>query len=251
MLTIKRASKSARKVISRGWLSVRTVLGAPRRRWCPACETAIVGFFTYGGKEWGCPNCGASPRERFVNHCIDNGSLELFASAKVLHIAPSETSLVRRFSETGVATFGDLSPRRYGRLGVARIDLMDMRSLGEFDIFYASHVLEHVPDDRQVLRNIRDHLRPGGQAWILVPLHDCATVEAKPGMSELDRETHFGQWDHVRQYGPDIVERLRDAGFDVSLIDSAQVASEEKLRMGLSVDDIIFVASRHPDAAVQ
>lgn len=251
MLTAKRVSKAALRDVSRAWLKIRTICGAPREQWCPACETAVAGFFSYGDSGWGCPRCGASPRERFVSYCLDNGHLELSPAAKVLHIAPSEANLVRRFMKSGTATLGDLSPGRYRGQPVVRVDLMDMREQGTFDIFYASHVLEHVPDDWRVLRNVRDHLRPGGQAWILVPLHNGPTIEAWPGMSARERETHFGQWDHVRQYGLDLADRLRDAGFVVSLIDPALVGAGERLRMSLSANDIIFVASRPTDPATQ
>jgi SAM-dependent methyltransferase len=159
-------------------------------------------------------------------------------------MAPTESSLARKFSKSAYVTYGDLAPERYSGLPVQRVDLMDMSGLAKFDIFYASHVMEHVPDDRLVMRNVREHLKLGGQAWILVPLHDDATKEHWPGMSAGEREEQFGQWDHVRQYGLDIADRLREAGFDVTLLDPMQVELEERARQGLSSGDKIFVATR-------
>jgi len=68
-------------------------------------------------------------------------------------------------------------------------------------------VLEHVPDDRAALRNIRSVLVPGGRAIVLVP----------EGMSV------FGTLDevlgHCRRYSePELTAKVRDAGFHVERV---------------------------------
>jgi len=80
---------------------------------------------------------------------------------------------------------------------------------GQLDLFYASHVMEHVPDDALVMRNILAALRPGGEAWLVVPLWDKSSVDGPADLSGRERERRFGQWDHVRQYGLDFADRLR------------------------------------------
>lgn len=104
--------------------------------------------------------------------------------------------------------------------------------------------MEHVPDDLKALRNIYKCLQPGGEAWILVPLHGQFTVEGNAMLSPKEREAAFGQWDHVRQYGDDIIERIVAAGFAVEIAEVKSVASKEILRLGLSLDDKIFIARR-------
>jgi predicted SAM-dependent methyltransferase len=159
-------------------------------------------------------------------------------------MAPQERSLMKLFSERGEVVFGDISPENYQHAEVRKVDLMDMSSLECFDVFYASHVMEHVPDDKIVFGNVYDHLQPGGEAWILVPLHKYPTIEGTPEMSPRERERLFGQWDHVRQYGMDIVDRMRYAGFDVSVIDSTSLPASEVYRHGLSIGDKIFVGRK-------
>jgi hypothetical protein len=166
------------------------------------------------------------------------------AENRVLHVAPSEKSLVRYFSERGQAIFGDLSPGRYGHTAIRKVDLMDISGLEPFGLLYASHVLEHVPDDRKVLSNVFQKLTSGGQAWILVPIHDADTVDGAGTESARDRERLFGQWDHVRQYGVDLSDRMRDAGFEVSIIDISDVSSADIQRHGLCDGDMIFVGTK-------
>jgi 2-polyprenyl-3-methyl-5-hydroxy-6-metoxy-1,4-benzoquinol methylase len=43
---------------------------------------------------------------------------------------------------------------------------------GPFDIALSSHTLEHVPDDRAVLRSVHARLRPGGLVAIFVPIEE-------------------------------------------------------------------------------
>jgi SAM-dependent methyltransferase len=159
-------------------------------------------------------------------------------------MAPKETSLISLFSKRCDVVFGDLSPEHYPHVNVIRVDLMDMSSLDPFGVFYASHVMEHVPDDRQVFSNVYDRLAPGGEAWIMVPLHDAPTIDGTRNMTSKERERQFGQWDHVRQYGLDIVDRMQNAGFETSIIGIESFSSGDVARYGLSSNDKIFVGRR-------
>ena len=50
-----------------------------------------------------------------------------------------------------------------------------------------------------------------------VPLNNNreTTYEDDSIIDPLERETHFGQKDHVREYGRDYGDRLRETGFTV------------------------------------
>jgi SAM-dependent methyltransferase len=244
VITRKRVLKAARRAISRLRLSVLESVGTKPGRVCPACHQKVVGFFSYGGPDWGCPACGASPRERFVNVCIDLGLLRLPRSGTILHMAPSEKSLVARFTHENRVVFGDLTPERYLGVRVQRVDLMDLSGLGTFDIVYASHVMEHVFDDMAVFRNIYEHIGKGGEAWFLVPLHDNPTIDGSPTLSARQRERLFGQWDHVRQYGVDLSHRLRSVGFEVAVLGVTDVPDDQVVLYGLAKKDKVFVARR-------
>lgn len=220
MITAQRAMKAIGKHISRGLLAIRAGFGARAARSCAACQAQVVGFFRYGDcAEWGCPICGASPRERLVNYLVDSERLTLPRGGAILHMAPNEVSLVTRFRDVACDYIpADIDPSRYAVGGICRVDLMEIGEQERFDLFYASHVMEHVPDDMVVLRNIFAALKPGGEAWLIVPLWEQPTEEGTPDMSATERGRRFGQWDHVRQYGPDFADRIRAAGFTLSEI---------------------------------
>jgi hypothetical protein len=105
-----------------------------------------------------------------------------------------------------------------------------------------------VPDDALVLRNIWTALRPSGEAWLIVPLWDKPTEDGHFGMSGAERERRFGQWDHVRQYGPDFADRIRAAGFDLDIIAAEDVPASDRTAMALG--EVLYRA-RKPETAAQ
>jgi len=244
VITRQRLAKAAVKQLSRTRLRLLSTLGARRMSHCPACDQKVVGFFRYGDcTEWGCPACGSSPRERLMNHLLDTGRIAIPANAAVLHVAPSEVSLRRRFaSQAGRYRPADFDPGRYDVPGIEQLDLMRFDEPGAYDIVYASHVMEHVPGDAVVLRALFAGLKPGGEAWLIVPLHDGPSVDGGDGLSPSERERRFGQWDHMRQYGPDFAERIARAGFEVKVFAASGLPAETQLRLGLG--DTVFVGRR-------
>lgn len=235
---------------------LRAALGIANGQHCCACGRDVPGFYFFSYRPYGCPHCRSSPRERFVAYALDQGLIPaLPAGARVLHVAPAEQCLVRRFRAlAGTYVAGDIDPRRYRwRAGdVIRVDLTDIPFSRPFDLIYASHVLEHIPDDAQAMRECFDHLRPGGVAVFLVPLRGEVTEEGGEGLSRAERQRRFGQWDHVRQYGIDIVDRLEQAGFEVTVLDAGELGEAATRRFGFETHgyagdpetDRIFVCRR-------
>lgn len=250
MITVQRVAKAVGKHLTRTALQARKAAGVRRKRGCPACGATVVGFFRYGDNgEWGCPECGASPRERLMNWLIANGRLTVPTEGAILHMAPNEASLVRRFSDVAYYMPADLDPSRYTVPNMAQIDLMELAVTDRYDLFYASHVMEHVPDDRTVLRNIYRALKPGGEAWLIVPLWDKPTEDGSFDIPPRERERRFGQWDHVRQYGPDFADRIRAAGFDLEEIDASSI--DVAARHYYALDDRLFRARKPGGAATR
>ncbi len=103
----------------------------------------------------------------------------------------------------------DLEPRGVElALDVRRLPFRD----AAFGLVIASHVLEHVLEDRQALAEIHRVLGPGGLALLLVPVTVDKTVEY--GAADKTRN------DHVRECGPDYFDRYATAGFEVELLRS-------------------------------
>jgi SAM-dependent methyltransferase len=80
-------------------------------------------------------------------------------------------------------------------------------------------VLEHVEDDRKAMRELHRILAPGGFAIVLVPLdlERAETYEDPTITDPAERERAFWQSDHLRLYGRDFPDRLREAGFEVTV----------------------------------
>jgi SAM-dependent methyltransferase len=114
------------------------------------------------------------------------------------------------------------------RVDVQRLDLPD----AAFGAVLCSHVLEHVPDDRAAMRELRRVLRPDGWALVAVPQSPwrAVTFEDPSATGADERLRTYGQADHVRQYGDDIAERLRDAGFAVQTLWIAALAGPRAAR---------------------
>jgi SAM-dependent methyltransferase len=132
---------------------------------------------------------------------------------RLLHFAPEPLfdPVFERLPEVERVT-ADLYAPADLRLDVTHMDLPD----SSFDLILCSHVLEHVPDDREAMGELRRVLRDGGQALVLVPYRPGVTTYEDPSItSPLDRMVAFGQQDHVRIYGNDLPDRLRQAGFEV------------------------------------
>jgi SAM-dependent methyltransferase len=116
-----------------------------------------------------------------------------------------------------------------------------------FDAILCNHVLEHVPDDRSALRELRRVLRPGGWAILQVPVALALrqTLEDPSVTSASERLRRFGQEDHVRLYGPDYPDRIREAGLHVRPILFARGLGERVAgRYGLLRDETIFFCQR-------
>jgi len=178
-----------------------------------------------------CPACGSSDRERLLFHYLSTRTGIFRDRLRVLHVAP-ERCLSRRLELNRALQYvtADIdSPLARVRIDVRRMEFAD----ASFDVILCNHVLEHVPEDRQAMRELRRVLRPGGWAILQVPMMPSATTFEDPTVTTpRDRERAFGQSDHVRIYGRDYLARLGEAGFKVEslacrdLLDASTIARE-------------------------
>ena len=98
-----------------------------------------------------------------------------------------------------------------------------------FDLVTSTEVFEHVPDDRRAFAEVHRVLRPGGLLVFTVPLMDASPTLERAEI-RYNRIVHLVTPEYhgdrlrgrrgvlaFRTYGPDIVDRLRAAGFEASL----------------------------------
>lgn len=170
-------------------------------------------------KHASCPFCGARERHR-LQHLVVR---ELFPGTvrrdmRMLHVAP-EPFFKEYFSHlfTHYETADLVEEDVDHRIDIQRIPFPD----SVFDIVYASHVLEHVSNDLQALREISRILRPGGIAILPVPLVADITVEyTQPNPHEAY---------HVRAPGYDYYERYDPFFSRIIKYSSASFSSSHQL----------------------
>lgn len=93
--------------------------------------------------------------------------------------------------------------RGFSATVVGRSDVLPLRS-DAVDLFTLWDVLEHTPDDRRVLAELFDLVRPGGHLALSLPAYQFL-------YANNDRVAH-----HFRRYTRgEIVAKLREAGFEV------------------------------------
>jgi len=140
----------------------------------------------------------------------------------------------------------DKNNKKYNK-DVSYVDLTALNfQTSSMDMVICNHVLEHVEDDKQGLKEIYRVLKPGGIAIITVPI-DESRVETYEDFSitdPKDREREFGQWDHLRYYGLDFPQRLESAGFRVKTEHYARTFSRGDFKKYGLADEPIFVCKK-------
>lgn len=170
-------------------------------------------------ERYGCPRCRSTDRERHLRLYFSRLDLSACVRGRaVLHVCPE-----RHFGPF-VQAHG---PRVYvaGGLEVAspvalRLDLQHLPfAEGTFDLVIGNHVLEHVADVSQALAEVRRVLVPGGRFICQTPFAArlTRTLDDPHWQGDDDRCYFFGQSDHVRLFGADLVTMLHDAGFEGGL----------------------------------
>lgn len=141
------------------------------------------------------------------------------ARLKVLHIAP-EFCFIKRFNELKNLDYfpADLeSPLARVKLDVQNIPFDD----NTFDVVFCNHTMEHVDNDIRAMQELYRVLKNGGWGIIISPINiqRKKTYEDPRITAPREREKHFGQHDHLREYGLDYPERLKKGGFKVETVD--------------------------------
>jgi predicted SAM-dependent methyltransferase len=221
--------------------TVRNYVRAPfycgNARFCPVCGKSSSRFRKFGlvpREDAQCVHCGALERHRlFWLYVMKKTDLFDGRPKKVLHVAPEfclESRLRKCLGDNYITA--DLFISR----AMVKMDITDIKYKDQpFDVIYCSHVLEHVQDDRRALREFHRVLKGNGWAILLVPITAEKTFEDPSIVKPKQRLKAYGQEDHVRRYGPDYIDRLRDAGFKVEVTKVNDfIEKDDAIRMGLT-----------------
>ena len=221
---------------------------------CPLCGCRRRKFLPYGyvtqRENALCPNCLALERHRTLwlwllrESDIGRGAMAL---PRLLHVAP-EVALMRKFHKIYAAQPADYvtadleSPLADMHFDIQHIPLEDE----SFDAVICNHILEHVEDDHQAMREILRILRKGGWGVILSPIdmQREETFEDDTITDEAERTRIFGQYDHRRIYGRDYAKRLEKAGFEVYECDYANFIPAKEKELYALTDELLYIVRK-------
>ncbi|CAG9229015.1 Glyco_trans_2-like domain-containing protein [Paraburkholderia caribensis] len=228
----------ARKALTTRIAARRKAASAsPAQKFCAVCETPVEGWIPHPEanssrdfmQQMGavgstlenhlCPHCNCNDRERHLWLYLDRAQiLKGIAQKRILHIAP-EAGIERRVRTLAPLEYvaGDLSPQKpdHRAINVERIDYPD----GYFDLIVCNHVLEHVDRPDTALAEFTRCLAPGGHLVAQTPYSPLLkhTFELNVFPSKPFATRYFGQGDHVRLFGSDLLSRIRAAGLNGDL----------------------------------
>jgi SAM-dependent methyltransferase len=189
-----------------------------------------------------CPRCKGANRHRLIAWYLAQAGLPA-PGGRVLHVAPEPAlGALLRAAAGGRYETCDLVRRDVDH----RLDLQsEIVAEARFDLIVINHVLEHVPDDRAVLRNLRLMLRPGGVCLVTVPMRRAgALTDEDPRVRDpAERCRRFGQEDHLRLYGPDLLDRMEAAGLDCTMVASSDAEPAEVARHSMG-GETLFLGRR-------
>jgi len=196
----------------------------PSRYGCPLCGwrgwTFLPFVYTaYVRRGAICPNCRGLERHRAFALFLGR-ELARASAGKALEIggAPGFRRVFREANWEYISL--DIAPGKADIQG----DVQDSPfGEGEFAAIVCFHVLEHVPDDRKALRELRRCVRPGGILFLAVPWYKDSLTQEFAAPDPL----HHG---HVRDYGRDIRDRIAEAGFEAEVVDCGKHLSARELR---------------------
>lgn len=215
---------------------------------CPVCDHRYREFLPYGRINSRpnalCPNCLSLERHRLIWLFLNQKTNFFSEKLNVLHIAP-EHCFMKRFEKQHGEKYitADIeSPLAKVKMDVHQIPFGD----NHFDVVLCNHVLEHVRDDIQVMKEFRRVLKPGGWAILQIPFFAPVpenTFEDNSITDPREREKIFGQDDHVRKYGRDYPQRIAQSGLTpVEDRFSAEFSPEQAFHFGVSRGEVIYKA---------
>lgn len=218
--------------------------------YCPVCKKNFRKFLSYGSNKAHrenvlCPYDLTLERHRLMWLYLKTTNFFKQESLKVLHIAPEQCfyPIFKKQRNLDYTTADLESPLADIHFDLHSIPLED----NSYDTIFCNHVLEHVEDDLQCIKELYRVMKPGGWGIFQVPIdyNNSNTYEDKSITDPKERELHFWQKDHLRLFGLDYPRRLEEGGFKIEIFDPKKSLSDvnyEKLR--LNPAELIFVARK-------
>ena len=155
------------------------------------------------GKPPRCSNCQSLERHRQLRQVYAQLPADYLASLEVLQLSPDIGVDSSWFKSYEVSVFGGDNS-----LDLEAIDRPD----ASYDLVICNHVLKHVANDRQGLRELMRIVRPHGLLQITVPSPYTRAKTVDWGYPKPEAHGHY------RGYGKDFIHLFREARAEVAPI---------------------------------
>ena len=159
---------------------------------------------SHSGRLRKCAQCGSLQRHRAARKVMACLRRKDFKRARCLQISADPSIRRTWFGSCEVSVYSDESS-----IDVQRIARADR----SYDIVICNHVIEHVPDHRQALRELGRVLSDRGFLFVSVPNPIVRARTEDWGWPDPDR------WHHYRDFGADFAELLVQELPDLSIIE--------------------------------
>ena len=175
----------------------------------------------------GCPNCGSGIRQRLIMASfvfLDDFNFDKIIKDKnILHFAPEKElgRIIQRHAKNYKTADFFAEEYSYDEVDY-NLDISNMKNIQDatYDCVIACDVLEHVTNHIDGIKEVYRILTNGGYCIFTVPQKNDLeyTLEDLSILDPKEREKVFGQKDHLRMYGDDFVDMLKDVGFEVTAV---------------------------------
>lgn len=204
---------------------------------CTICDFKMSRFVALDDGGLLCPSCGSLGRTRRLWTLIK----PQIGGKKILHFSPPRAlrnKLSQRDDIDYITTDYADEFAATKRLDITNIDEPN----DTYDLIICYHVLEHIIDDTQAMRELHRITKPGGRCIIQTPFRQGEILEDLSITAASDRLLHYGQRDHVRIYSPESLEqRLIGAGFRTEVL---RYTADVGDIYGYKLQDIIIYADK-------
>jgi SAM-dependent methyltransferase len=188
---------------------------------CVCCNKSYITFLPAGLQlrpNATCPNCSSLERHRALWLFLQKETNFFTKKIKILHVAPEQYFYEKFMQMPNIEYVAvDKYPDSYSYNNkTIEMDITDIKYPdNSFDVVMCNHVLEHIPDDAKAMSEMCRVMKKDGWAILNVPVDSKReTTFEIPDINDPEKQLElFGQKDHVRVYGKDYLQRLKNAGF--------------------------------------
>lgn len=228
-------------------IKLKHFINGTKEYYCPYCKTKYVFNTINKRRNISCPRCRSIERHRFLYFVYEKYFLDIQDKVKILHTAPERCiyDLIKQNSNIDYLQI-DLFPSKYPFCNCLKEDVTNLSFADNtFDFVLSNHVLEHILDSEKFFSELLRVLKPNGKLCLTFPIFNIPkTFEDASIVTEQDRLKYYGQEDHVRKYGRDIIEKLQTK-YSAEIITPSNILTDEEIKQNrINPSEMVFIIKK-------